>query len=78
MSEVHQGPSEGELLEEMLGIISTNVGHFKLGVLMGVMRKGDSIYISRLERELKEQHALVEELTQQLAVQGVIRDAGEI
>ena len=45
--------TEGELL---VGVMEgmDNEKAFRLGELMGIMRKGDAIYITRLERELEE------------------------
>ena len=43
--------SEADLLEEMLGMLDDN-GTFKLGMLMGVMVKGNHEQIRRLEDEL--------------------------
>ena len=45
--------SEGELLEKVIEGMECEKA-FHLGELMGVMRKGDAVYITHLEQELRD------------------------
>lgn len=46
--------SEADLLTELLGLLDDN-GTYKLGMLMGVMSKGNLEHIRRLEDKLRDE-----------------------
>lgn len=58
--------SEGQLLQDLLDMLTPD-GAFRLGEIMGIMRKGDAVQISRLEREIADLRETIE----------VLRDARE-
>ena len=55
--------SEADELEKLLGMLDTDAATLQLGIVLGIMRKGDAVHIARLEEEIVGLKATVEAMT---------------